>query len=433
MSLSQLIKYLVYLLILVLPLETRWIIHNYHISGWNIEYLSVSLYIVDLLILGIGGLMIIRARVGAVQSTSFIASIKQNSYIYILTIVLLVLSIFVSNNSLITWYYWFRILLTLIFIWILYTSGIDRRRLALMIVISATIFSLLALFQFVSQVTSENKWLGLAWHDSMSPGTSVVAGMDYRLLRPYGGLPHPNILGGFLVLSCILGFWLITQYINKFNYLYYFLIMAYYINLSVLWFTFSRSAILASFIVFISYIFFIYKNIFVKRIWGHLFFSVIFVIILSFIFQDAWMNRVIIDTSLENMSLVERGKYFDWSMDMISKYPLLGVGIGQHVFVALNLYPGLSGWVYQPVHNIYLLILTEIGIIGMVLLCWLFYLLFKKIDKFKFQFKFSIVSLLCLALLILGIFDHYLWTLHFGVLMVSFVIGFGLVKSIPSQ
>jgi len=76
----------------------------------------------------------------------------------------------------------------------------------------------------------------------------------------------------------------------------------------------------------------------------------------------------------------------------------------------------LNRELYQPVHNIYLLIYSEIGIVGialfilfLALLLYDFYfrLGFKKLYHFSF-------GLIIVAVLIVGLFDHFLWTIQSG-------------------
>jgi hypothetical protein len=77
--------------------------------------------------------------------------------------------------------------------------------------------------------------------------------------------------------------------------------------------------------------------------------------------------------------------------------------------------PNLQSWDYQPVHNIYLLILAELGIIGFIL--WLIPVLFLT-KKSSF-----ICSLLFIVILAISLFDHYFWTLYFGILLFWLTLG----------
>ena len=47
---------------------------------------------------------------------------------------------------------------------------------------------------------------------------------------------------------------------------------------------------------------------------------------------------------------------------------LIGVGIGNYTFALRAKYPEIKVWELQPVHNTYLLILAELGVVGFLFL-----------------------------------------------------------------
>ena len=71
-------------------------------------------------------------------------------------------------------------------------------------------------------------------------------------------------------------------------------------------------------------------------------------------------------------------------------------------------------WAYQPVHNWYLLTLGELGVMGLLLLLILLFHFFKSAGA-------ASRSLLIL-LLTIGLFDHYLWSLYFGLIFVWLIL-----------
>ena len=75
-----------------------------------------------------------------------------------------------------------------------------------------------------------------------------------------------------------------------------------------------------------------------------------------------------------------------------------------------------SAWFYQPVHNVFLLIFTELGVAG-VLVILLFGYFIRRI------FNCNLLPIFILFLL-LALFDHYLWSLYSGLLLVG--VGSGL-------
>ncbi|MBI2074766.1 MAG: hypothetical protein HYT83_02925, partial [Candidatus Levybacteria bacterium] len=75
---------------------------------------------------------------------------------------------------------------------------------------------------------------------------------------------------------------------------------------------------------------------------------------------------------------------------------------------------------FQPVHNIFLLIAAETGIVGLTFFLWFLLKTFKKNQFQTSDFKFQILAMV----LILGLFDHYFLTLQQGQLLFAFVLGF---------
>ncbi len=88
----------------------------------------------------------------------------------------------------------------------------------------------------------------------------------------------------------------------------------------------------------------------------------------------------------------------------------------------------------QPVHNIYLLILSQIGIFGLII--FLIFIiksiknLLKKITDTKKETKDFYVAVLTLlgSLLFVGMFDHFFLTIQQGQLMLVLILGFSWTK-----
>jgi O-antigen ligase len=105
------------------------------------------------------------------------------------------------------------------------------------------------------------------------------------------------------------------------------------------------------------------------------------------------------------------------------------VGVGNYTLsLKKELYPNENSYFYQPVHNIFMLILSEIGIFGFLsFLAFIFYFIY-------LIFKNNIYYLsLISALIIMFSFDHYYWTLHFGILLMFFLFGILLKEGNVSE
>lgn len=117
---------------------------------------------------------------------------------------------------------------------------------------------------------------------------------------------------------------------------------------------------------------------------------------------------------LSNQSLQERQLYQIVSYETISGHPVVGVGIGQFILNEYTVHPELKSWQYQPVHNVYLLIFSELGIVG-----FMFFLL-SVISVFLGTRKnersggdciltYSMLYCIILSFLVISLFDHYFW------------------------
>jgi F0F1-type ATP synthase assembly protein I len=98
------------------------------------------------------------------------------------------------------------------------------------------------------------------------------------------------------------------------------------------------------------------------------------------------------------------------SFSVIRENILTGVGLGRFVDNMGDTVPrGGSGiLLLQPVHNIFLLFISEIGLIGFTLFSTLLYFFFKK-REWSLRLVIGLI-----AILIIGMFDHYLLSLPQG-------------------
>ena len=81
--------------------------------------------------------------------------------------------------------------------------------------------------------------------------------------------------------------------------------------------------------------------------------------------------------------------------------------------------PHLPAWQYQPAHNLYLLIYTEMGLLGILALGGFLILLLRSLilgKKIQPLIRWGLVSLAALVLFA-ALFDHFFWTLQQGRLL----------------
>jgi len=473
-KIKKLIEYFLYFFAFIITLQTRWIIKPGELNNGYFEYGTISLYATDILIIIILLIFIIHriviARSKATkQSRGYdlneIASSRnfgtRNDNIIWFNFALLEFFIFVSiffaPDKTLAIFKYLNFLLAIGLFWVLIKAEYNHLKLIYCFLAGIFLQAILGIWQFLSQSTFSNKWLGLAEHTSSLGGTSVIETLNgERWLRSYGGLDHPNMLGGVLAIGIILsifiiltrksgelGIWNNDSGITKKTLIPYSLFI---ILITALFFSFSRGAILSLSVSLLSIvIFYIIKNDWVplKKLLKLFFLSVIIFIILFFQYKDLVQTRANGEARLEVKSTEERIDSYKYAFSITKKYPFFGVGIGNYT-VALfkEIKPIRPSYFYQPVHNFFLLIWAEIGIVGFLLL--IIFIIYIIILNFKparspaclaegliilnyndSQKKYvSILNLsLILAIIFIMLFDHWLWSLHFGIIFLWFVMG----------
>ena len=180
--------------------------------------------------------------------------------------------------------------------------------------------------EFVAQSGNFLTPLGLYWPKTLDPnlrGTSIVqAANGARFLRVYGTLPHPNILGGFIVAFLAGPIALFLQ--NKKLQVISAIVFSLGIILLVL--TFSRSAWLG-FISFILIVILKYKNFDKKRIIQLAVIGLLSFIVIAYPMRGLIFTRIGgTSAETESYSTITRIALTKFAVNMIRTYPILGVG-----------------------------------------------------------------------------------------------------------
>jgi O-antigen ligase len=287
------------------------------------------------------------------------------------------------------------------------------------LMIGGLIQVLIGFGQYVKQGSLGLTFLG---EPNLDAGILNVAKINLageKLVRAYGTFPHANVFGGYMVF--LLGILCID--IKKENlYKKIPLIMAFLFGLLI---SFSRTAWLAGF----GFLVILVSQQSVKINWKYLILGIATLIFILVLFN---LHTVILAriTDISNDSYSERALFAEIGQRIFFKYPM-GVGLGNFVsgMAAFSNYP-LQPWLFQPVHNIFMLAFIEQGIVGGLLYIGLFvasaklcFSAMKRLLKMeKYQWK---VWLACLFIVvILGMFDHYLYTIWSGqvILFVLFAL-----------
>jgi O-antigen ligase len=277
--------------------------------------------------------------------------------------------------------------------------------------------AMLGIYQFLTQTTFFSAFLGLAAHPAWEAGSSIIdAGSFGRWLRAYGPFAHPNIFGGYLVSAII-----ITDKL-RFNrtkpFASCFMLHVSCLQWCALFFTFSRAAWLAAIVWLVMSM----KH----EAYGmkHIAYRVSIIAILVSLFFPLVQTRLLRTTVPEARSITERTSGYDEALALWRIKPLAGVGAGNYTIAAQGAFPNRAAWEYQPAHNVPLLMLAELGIIGMLLIASILYCLY---SLSPIMYRLSCIA----PLLPLLLFDHYLWSSHVGLLLLPIILSTIAPQDIP--
>lgn len=323
--------------------------------------------------------------------------------------------------------------LAVLFVAALYASQHSISSILMTLAATLLLHALIGGAQVAQQGSISLDWIGEFSLDPQREGIGVIQVGETRWLRPYGLTAHPNIFAGFVVIGLLAS---LALSLDERKSLRWAGTSVYLGGFWVLLLTFSRSAWLgfgvACLALLILTVPFIWKNRTQRR---QTIFIVGCTVLLSVLFFALYRPLILVRAGVntnteitETRSLNERAIYNNVATEAIRDYPLLGVGIGNFPWYASHylFYETDTDMRGDNVHNIYLAVQAELGILGTAL--WLIVIsggliisLRSPVDETNFQLR-SIVVCSVLALLTIGLFDHYMWTmLHFQILLLGLI------------
>ncbi|HLC69723.1 MAG TPA: O-antigen ligase family protein [Patescibacteria group bacterium] len=441
---NKAINYLVLLLLFLLPWQTRWIYYLDFLSGVQNEYGTLSFYGTEILlwtvvVLFVGNTFLNKEFISLLKARKLSPPVAIRLGILLLVIAWLGLIWFYSANHEVVSQFYNRlsgvVALGIILFVQIAKNSLPKIWALLALWLSGVVQGGLGAYQFLLQGIAANKWLGLSETLPSSIGVNVIETAGERWLRAYGSLGGPNPLGIYLVVILILGF--ILYYFYRNSKVRLFIIFGNLIIFTGLFFTFSRGAWLSGLVggvVFILTILFGKKSEVKTRAEKICLLSrlvipfLLLFLVLNFLFSPLVQTRFGSEGRLEKRSLRERGdQIIEWKMVFESNW-FIGTGPGNYLRALAHIDDGPQRAYALPVHNIYLLILAEMGsiffmgfIIGLVILL-------VKVLKNNPLYLALIVSLA-----IAGLFEHWLWSLFPGLIFSAVIATLSLAPDNTSK
>jgi len=356
--LSELTVILISILSFLLPTQLGLHFNNLSstVYGFRIDYLTPTIYLTDLIVLPIIFLSFLKMKFK-----------KKHSLFGVFYIGFVLSNILISGYQLASVYKWLKITeMILLGVVLVNTKKFDIfKHFFKPLSYSMVVVCILGIFQFLSKgsIGGIFYWLGERNFFFSDPNIAPY---------PYSTFSHPNSFAGFLFVFAIF----LLKFKRKLSSrLFWTLLSLVAVNLIL-----TNSL-----------------NVYVSII-------VLLIIKFSKIYS---FSLFVVDLSQRTIS--HRIELISASWKMIKENWLLGVGLNNFIPNLPRISKTfLNAWELQPVHNIFLLIFSEVGVVGFGLFCFLL-------------FNTAMTSEL-IAILLTGLSDHYWLTLQQNLLLFTYVL-----------
>lgn len=391
-------KITIYLLLFLLPTQLA-----YHVwpswsfvYGLRIDLLAPAVYTTDILVLV---LIILNLNI-----------FKDFKKYFLIVLIFAAVNISFSISRPESTYKWIKIF-EMLFLGFYFSKQkfVEFSKIIKTFFVSLVLFSLIGIVQFLlSRTTNLFYLLGERTFNMTTPGMALVSLNGTEHLRAYSTFSHPNSLAGYL--GALITFILLSGHLKRsiFN------ILGVGIVLVCLLFTFSVSAYLGIFLVFSLYLFSKKISTFPKII--HL---LLLISVVASLFLPIFSDNLIKNFPMLRINISQRLELAFISGKIISQNFWLGSGLGTFIF-GIPVYKSLSYfWLLQPVHNIFLLIFSELGILGILGVAYTIH----KILTNSLKNHYLMYILPFIFIIFTGLSDHYWLTLQQNILLLSILSG----------
>ncbi len=403
-ALNQILNWSIILWIFLLPWQTRWITNP---DAAN-EFVKFGIYAFDIW-------FVVLVTIYSIWWFMHKKAFNVDSVFWIIagTFTLLTVVTYFSDADGASFAYWLRIIQALIGFAIIYTTKIPALRILLTLVINGVVQSGLVLWQVLTQHIPANTYLGIAEHVPTVSGVSVIATTSERLLRGYGGMPHPNSAAAIILLGSIAA--IIAWNLSKSQWIKSLLVAGGAITGFGMVLTFSRAAVLVWVGIVLLAILLRYTGLRVITA------TLLGAVVIGSLFSSAIVSRITVNQYTETYSLDERANQTNVALKTLEDVWPYGIGIGTSTLVERDDTKDDVVYAPAPVHNMLLLIAVESGIF-MAILWYLIPLWGITKTKRSSNAGFG-TMLLVVACVGLSLFDHYFWTLPTMVILWWMVLG----------
>jgi hypothetical protein len=364
--------YLINLLSFLLPTQLAYHFNNFPntVYGFKIDYLIPTLYLTDIV-----ALLII------FLSFKYLRINKRIVLFSVFYLFFVLINLFMSDYFISSLYRWLKVTeMLLLGFAILRTTGFDiLKNFVRPLSYSIFIACILGIWQFVNKASVGGIFYWFGERNFLFNDPNIAP-------YPYSFFSHPNSFAGFLL---VFGIFLLQyerelRYKSKFEIKYFWVLLILIVINLVL----TNSL-----------------NVYI---------TIVFLLLLRF---PKFLNSSFFFLNLGERFVTHRLELIEASFKMIKSHFWSGVGLN-------NFIPNLvkvsntfvNAWELQPVHNIFLLVFAETGVIGLFAICYMLYV------------SLITYSLPLMAILITGLSDHYWLTLQQNMLLFTFTLAISKIK-----
>ncbi len=399
----------------------RYVLENKfsNILGYYSDFTAISIYasfFLVLLFIGIGIYRSLKSKTGRSILLKILITFIFGLILYQTTIA--------PDYKIISLYYYLRISCVLLLGYYVYKSPIWLKYRGIMlwtIITLGSIQAIIAMIQFSFQHSLGINILGESPLAVSIYGVAKVVSHGTTFIRGYGTLPHPNILGAFLVITALLNLYLLNESQSRINQIL--LSITAFFTILGLFVTFSRSALLAVGVGFVTWgVITLFRQkslLFMRKLW---------ILPLAVIFSTGLFFPWLVSRgNIQDQSASQRAVYNEAGIQILKNNWVIGTGPGTNMFhMKQKLEYQLEPWDIQPIHNYWLITLSELGIIGLfisIFVLFTFYMIIRK--SFSRETSGWAISLLVILTSILTLFwfDHYFYTIWPAKLFLWIMIG----------
>ncbi len=434
----------------LLPLQTRLFLHRGMLGGELWEYGTLSVYLTDVVLLLAAAIFLWVERRAFWRVPQGVPRVLVGAALAVVSVT--AVSIFVAQDVGISVAAWLRIALGMVAWWLVVKSRVRLITFAVTVIASAGVEAVLAILQSAQQMVPASTLFGLAAHAPSVAGDAVIETTAGRFLRAHGTFPHPNMLASWFVIASVLATGL---YLRSKDWLERSVLLTILLLLQAgLFLTFSRAGIIVWWCIALLLLaatllreWHVHRRHFPWSLVHHraswlsakmlkLTLASFFLLgLLSVVLAPLLSVRAGFTGRLEVRSVEERATQFREAKILFTRHWLFGTGIGNYT-KALSQQEAAQqqpAWAYQPVHLALGVALIELGVLGWIVVLWAIALVavvavrthqehWKQEQPHDIPWS-AVAGTALLAIFLLSLADHSLWTLHFGVLMTWLVLG----------